>query len=109
MNRKVINKWSNRIVYILGLLATLIGLAVLVALLLDVLSDGLGRLGWQFLTSYPSRKPEAAGSLSAWVGTVWIMVLTGLFVIPVGIMAAIYLEEYGKKGWLTNVIEINIA
>src|SRR3970040_1998142 len=109
MAKKNINKWFDRAFYVLGLLATLIGLAVLVALLLDVLSDGLGRLGWQFLTSYPSRKPEAAGILSAWVGTVWIMILTGLFVIPVGIMAAIYLEEYGKKGWLTNVIEINIA
>ena len=109
MDRKNINKWFDKAFYVLGLLATLIGLAVLLTLLLDVLSDGLGRLGWQFLTSYPSRKPEAAGILSAWVGTVWIMVLTGLFVIPVGIMAAIYLEEYGKKGWLTNVIEINIA
>src|SRR3990172_8988887 len=109
MAKKNINKWFDKAFYVVGLLATLIGLAVLLTLLLDVLSDGLGRLGWQFLTSYPSRKPEAAGILSAWVGTVWIMVLTGLFVIPVGIMAAIYLEEYGKKGWLTNVIEINIA
>ena len=109
MNRKVINKWSNRIFYILGLLATLIGLAVLVSLLLDVFSDGLGRLGWQFLTSYPSRRPQEAGILSAWVGTVWIMVLTGLLAIPVGIMAAIHMEEYSKKNWLTNLIEINIA
>src|SRR3989337_1152437 len=109
MDRKVFNKWSNRIFYILGLLATLIGLAVLVALLLDVLSDGLGRLGWQFLTSYPSRRPQEAGILSAWVGTVWIMVLTGLLAIPVGIMAAIHMEEYSKKNWLTNLIEINIA
>ena len=109
MDRKVFNKWSNRIFYILGLLATLIGLAVLVALLLDVLSDGLGRLGWQFLTSYPSRRPQEAGILSAWVGTVWIMVLTGLLAIPVGIMAAIHMEEYSKKNWVTNLIEINIA
>ena len=109
MDRKSINKWFNRAFYVLGLLATLIGLAVLVALLLDVLSDGLGRLGWQFLTSYPSRRPQEAGILSAWVGTVWIMVLTRLFTIPVGMMAAIYLEEYSKKNWLTNLIEINIA
>src|SRR4030066_1245840 len=109
MNRKVINKWSNRIFYILGLLATLIGLAVLVALLLDVLSDGLGRLGWQFLTSYPSRRPQEAGILSAWVGTVWIMVLTGCIAFPLGVSAAIYLEEYSRKNWLTDIIEINIA
>lgn len=109
MDRKSINKWFDRAFYVLGLLATLIGLAALVALLLDVLSDGLGRLGWQFLTSYPSRRPQEAGILSAWVGTVWIMVLTGLLAIPVGIMAAIHMEEYSKKNWLTNLIEINIA
>ncbi|MBI5097334.1 MAG: phosphate ABC transporter permease PstA [Nitrospirae bacterium] len=109
MDRKSINKWFDRAFYVLGLLATLIGLAVLVALLLDVLSDGLGSLGWQFLTSYPSRRPQEAGILSAWVGTVWIMVLTGLLAIPVGIMAAIHMEEYSKKNWLTNLIEINIA
>lgn len=109
MNRKVLNKWANRVFYIFGLLSTLFGLAVLFILIADVLADGLGRLGWQFMTSYPSRRPEEAGILSAWVGTVWVMVLTGLMVIPLGIMAAIYLEEYSKKNWLTNLIEINIA
>ena len=109
MERKAINKWFDRSFYIIGLIATLIGLAVLLALVLDILADGLGRLGWQFLTSYPSRRPEEAGILSAWVGTLWIMVLTGLFTIPLGIMAAIYLEEYSRKNWLTNLIEINIA
>ena len=109
MERKAINKWFDRSFYIIGLLATLIGLAVLLALVLDILADGLGRLGWQFLTSYPSRRPEEAGILSAWVGTLWIMLLTGLLTIPLGIMAAIYLEEYSRKNWLTNLIEINIA
>ena len=109
MERKAINKWFDRSFYIIGLIATLIGLAVLLALVLDILADGLGRLGWQFLTNYPSRRPEEAGILSAWVGTLWIMVLTGLFTIPLGIMAAIYLEEYSRKNWLTNLIEINIA
>ena len=109
MERKAINKWFDRSFYIIGLIATLIGLAVLLALVLDILADGLGRLGWQFLTSYPSRRPEEAGILSAWVGTLWIMLLTGLLTIPLGIMAAIYLEEYSRKNWLTNLIEINIA
>ncbi|OGW57501.1 MAG: phosphate ABC transporter, permease protein PstA [Nitrospirae bacterium RIFCSPHIGHO2_02_FULL_42_12] len=109
MERKAINKWFDRSFYIIGLIATLIGLAVLLALVLDILADGFGRLGWQFLTNYPSRRPEEAGILSAWVGTLWIMVLTGLFTIPLGIMAAIYLEEYSRKNWLTNLIEINIA
>ncbi|MEK7841610.1 MAG: phosphate ABC transporter permease PstA, partial [Deltaproteobacteria bacterium] len=72
-------------------------------------ADGMGRLGWQFLANYPSRKPEEAGILSAWVGTVWIMVLTGGIAFPLGVSAAIYLEEYSRKSWLTDIIEINIA
>lgn len=109
MKRSSLNKWFDRAFHVFGLLATLIGLAVLFTLVLDILSDGLGRLGWQFLTSYPSRRPEDAGILSAWVGTLWIMALTAILVIPLGIMAAIYLEEYSKKNWFTNFIEINIA
>lgn len=98
----------DRLFWGLGLVITLMGLAVLLTLLLDILSDGFGRLGWQFLTSYPSRKPEAAGILSAWVGTLWIMVSTGLIAVPLGVMAGIYLEEYAKKNLMTSLIEINI-
>lgn len=108
-NRKALNKWFDRYFKVIGLLATFLGLGVLLTLIIDVLIDGAGRLGWQFLTSYPSRKPDEAGILSAWVGTVWIMVLTGLIAFPLGVMAGIYLEEYGKRNWLTNLIEINIA
>lgn len=102
-------KWFDKAFYVIGLIATLIGLAVLLNLITDVVADGIGRLGWQFITSYPSRKAEEAGILAAWVGTTWVMVLTGLFTIPIGIMAALYLEEYSKKNWFTNLIEINIA
>lgn len=102
-------KWFDKAFYVIGLIATLIGLAVLLNLITDVIADGIGRLGWQFITSYPSRKAEEAGILAAWVGTTWVMVLTGLFTIPIGIMAALYLEEYSKKNWFTNLIEINIA
>src|SRR3989338_4386387 len=108
MNRKFFNRWMDRLFWGLGLVITVMGLAVLLTLLLDILSDGFGRLGWQFLTSYPSRKPEAAGILSAWVGTLWIMVSTGLIAVPLGVMAGIYLEEYAKKSLLTSLIEINI-
>lgn len=102
-------KWFDKAFYVIGLIATLIGLAVLLNLITDVLADGLGRLGWQFITNYPSRRAEEAGILAAWIGTTWVMVLTGLFTIPIGIMAALYLEEYSKKNWFTNLIEINIA
>ncbi|HBO85296.1 MAG TPA: phosphate ABC transporter permease PtsA [Deltaproteobacteria bacterium] len=109
MDIKLKNKLYDRMFSILGILATLIGLAVLLTLIIDILMDGAGRLNWQFLTSYPSRKPEQAGILSAWVGTVWIMIITGIIAFPLGVAAATYMEEYARKNYLTDFIEINIA
>ncbi len=109
MNRNKRLKQIDRIFYWLGLAATLSGLVILLILIVDVFNDGFGRLSWHFLTSYPSRKPELAGIFSAWVGTVWIMMTTALFAIPLGIGAGIYLEEYASKSKLTDFIEINIA
>ncbi len=88
---------------------TAIGLLVLAVLLVDIFHDGFGRLSWDFLTNFPSRRPGRAGILAAWVGTLWVMVATAMIAFPTGIMAAIYLEEYARKSWLTNLIEINIA
>jgi phosphate transport system permease protein len=93
----------------LGLLATLVGLVVLAALVADVVRDGLPRLGWSFLTSFPSRRPENAGILAALVGSLWLLVLTALFAFPIGVGAAIYLEEYATHGRLQRLIEVNIA
>jgi phosphate transport system permease protein len=104
-----LNKFYDRAFSVVGLLATMVGLAVLLTLLIDVFMDGASRLGWQFLTSYPSRKPEQAGILSAWVGTAWVMALTFIIAFPLGVAAAVYLEEYSKKNWLRDFIEINIA
>jgi phosphate transport system permease protein len=94
---------------LLSLAATLVGLIVLGALVADVLIDGLGRLDWQFLTSFPSRKPDNAGIYSALVGSVWLLVLTALFAFPIGVASAVYLEEYAEPGRLEQAIEINIA
>ena len=107
--RRFLNKFYDRTFSVVGLIATMVGLAVLLTLLIDVFMDGASRLGWQFLTSYPSRKPEQAGILSAWVGTVWVMALTFIIAFPLGVAAAVYLEEYSKKNWLRDFIEINIA
>jgi phosphate transport system permease protein len=93
----------------LCLLATAFGLVVLAALVIDVLSDGAGRLSWNFLTSFPSRRPERAGILSALVGSVWLMVWTAVFAFPIGVGTAIYLEEYARPGRLQQLIEVNIA
>ncbi len=94
---------------VIGLLATLVGLITLTALLLDLASDGIKRMDWVFLTSYPSRFPERAGILSAWVGTSIVMFVTALTAVPLGIAAGVYLEEYAPTNWLTGIIEINIA
>ena len=100
---------AGRLFELAGLLATCVGLIVLAVLVVDVFSDGLPRLGWDFLTSYPSRKPENAGILAALVGSLWLLALTALFAFPIGVGAAIYLEEYSTQGRLQRLIEINIA
>ena len=79
------------------------------ALLYDVFADGWGRLNWQFLTSFPSRRPAEAGIYPALIGTMYLIGLTTILALPVGVAAAIYLEEYGKGNWLARIIEINIA
>jgi phosphate transport system permease protein len=94
---------------IVGLLSTFIGMITLTALILDLAADGVGRLTWQFFTSFPSRFPGQAGILSAWVGTTLVMLVTALTAVPLGVAAGVYLEEYAPQNWLTALIEINIA
>jgi phosphate transport system permease protein len=104
-----ITKFLDYIFAIIGLLSTLVGLVLLFTLFIDLFIDGAPRLSYKFMTSFPSRFPEEAGILSAWVGTFLVMIVTALSAIPLGIAAGIYLEEYAKKNWLTNIIEINIS
>ena len=92
-----------------GLFVMILSLGALTALLADVFADGAGRLSWQFLTSLPSRRARAAGLLVPLVGSVYIILLTALIAVPIGIGAAIYLEEYGARGRFARLIEINIA
>jgi phosphate transport system permease protein len=92
-----------------GVATLVVGLSALVALIADVLIDGAGRLSWQFLTSYPSRRPASAGILPALVGSVYVIGLTILLSVPAGLAAAIYLEEYGRRDRLARFIELNIA
>jgi phosphate transport system permease protein len=94
---------------IMGLVATLVGTITFIALILELALDGGSRISWQFFTSYPSRFAEKAGILAAWIGTSLVMFVTALTAMPLGIAAAIYLEEYASKNWVTDLIEINIA
>ncbi len=106
--RIAINKTRDYIFWMIGLLATLLGFVVLFTLMIDLFIDGFPRLSGHFLTSYPSRIPEKAGILSAWVGTTLVMIVTAAAAVPLGVAAGVYLEEYGKKNWLTHLIEINM-
>jgi phosphate transport system permease protein len=100
---------GDRLLGFFGLLVMVLALAGLAALIYDVASDGLGRLSWQFLTSYPSRRASEAGIYPALIGSVYVIVITALIAIPLGVGAAIYLEEYESQGKLSRLIEINIA
>jgi phosphate transport system permease protein len=99
----------DRLFSVLLLVATLIGLVVLAVLLIDVARDGLPRLNWEFITSFSSVNPEAAGIWPALLGSLWLLVLTAVVSVPLGIGAAVYLEEYAADNWLTRLVEINIS
>ncbi len=109
MSRRWRGRLADLVLHGLGLGATLIGLLVLAILLADILRDGLGRLSWDFLTGLPSRRAESAGIFPALAGTVWVIAVTTVLAVPIGIGAAVYLEEYGDRGWWARLIEINIA
>ncbi|RJQ46993.1 MAG: phosphate ABC transporter permease PstA [Gammaproteobacteria bacterium] len=103
------HKLADRAFAVLGVLATLVGLVTLAALIVDLAVDGLPRLSWHFFTSFPSRFAEKAGILSAWVGTALVMLVTLFAAVPLGVAAAVYLEEYAPKNWVTDLIEINVT
>lgn len=109
MNYRTYKRTSDRAFKLLGLLVTLAGLVILGIFLYQIFSKGLARVDWQFITSLPSRFAERAGIFTALMGTLWIMVLTAIFAIPLGVMAAIYLEEYAKRTRFGNILEINIS
>ena len=92
-----------------GILVMVIAMGLLFALIGDLVVRGLARIDYEFLTSFPSRRAERAGILSAWVGSILVMLTTAFLAIPVGVAAGLYLEEYAHKGWLSNIIEINVS
>ncbi|MGH2605539.1 MAG: phosphate ABC transporter permease PstA [Anaerolineales bacterium] len=91
------------------LAAISLGLLMLVVLLVDVAVDGLPWLRPTLFTEFPSRFPEQAGLRSALQGTLWMITLTAAFAFPLGVGAAIYLEEFAAETRLTRVLEVNIA
>ncbi|GAB4296098.1 MAG: phosphate ABC transporter permease PstA [Roseovarius sp.] len=92
-----------------GLIVMAIAMALLLTLIGDLVIRGLARIDYDFLTSFPSRRAARAGILSAWVGSLLVMLVTAFLAVPIGVAAGLYLEEYARKGWLSNFIEINVA
>jgi len=94
---------------IVGVICLMIGVLTLVSLFVDMAIDGLPRITGDFFTSYPSRRAENAGILSAWVGSTLVMLTTAFVAVPLGVGAGVYLEEYARKNWITDIIEINVT
>ncbi len=103
------NRMPERLFVAVCLVAIYVPLGLLAVLFGDVLLDAVGRLEWGFVSSFPSRKAEQAGIYPALVGSVYLVILAAAIALPIGVGAAIYLEEYERRGRLANLIEVNIA
>jgi phosphate transport system permease protein len=102
-------KWQGRAFHLLCLLAILVGLSMLGALLYNIIEQGWDHIDWQFLSSFPSRRPESAGIYGALLGSVYVVSIAGVTSFILGVGAAIFLEEYTTKGWLVRVVQTNIS
>jgi phosphate transport system permease protein len=93
----------------MALIVLLVALAALGALIADVWRDGAGRLSWDFITGFPSRRAADAGIWHALTGSIAVILVTAVLAVPIGVAAAIYLEEYGTRSVLARLVEINIT
>lgn len=104
------NKNQDILIAGLGMLILVVAISTLLAMFLDLFITGLPRLqDPDFYLSFPSRKAEQAGILSAWVGTILVMIVTACISVPLGVAAGVYLEEYAGSNWVTDLIEINVT
>jgi phosphate transport system permease protein len=106
LNRR---KKVDQLFAIVGFLVILFSILILVGLTLQMAMSGISRITPDFFLSFPSRKPEEAGILSAWVGTTLVMFVTAIISVPLGVASGIYLEEYSRKNWIADLIEINVT
>ena len=102
-------RWIGAVFSTVCLLAAWFGVLVLALLLAGTLVEAWGWVDWQFLTSRPTGNPEKAGARVGIWGTFWLTGLTGLFAIPVGVGAAVYLEEFASDNWLRKLVQVNLA
>lgn len=109
MNNTVINRIKDDAFKYFGIFCTIIVLLVLAVFLVDIIIKGVQRIDWEFLTNLPSRRASRAGILTAWTGTAWILGLTAIISIPLGVAAGIYLQEIAKENRFSILLEVNIA
>jgi len=102
-------KLRDNIFKAMGIFSLALALIVIVALIADMVIKGSDRFTLDFFLNFASRRATQAGILSAWVGSLLVMLVTALAAVPLGVAAGLYLEEYAKRNWLTNIIEINIS
>ncbi len=105
--RKILS-FGDKFFLFLSFAVILFSFCFILAVVVDIFADGLKRLSPEFFTSFPSRRPERAGILSAWVGTLSLMAVALPFSLLFGVLAGIYLEEYAPRNFLTRLIEVNI-
>lgn len=102
-------KLKDTLFQAVGILFLAIGVAVIVLLVGDMVIRGAERLNLDFFLNFASRRAGQAGILSAWVGSLLVMLVTACAAVPLGVAAGVYLEEYAKRNWVTEIIEINIT
>lgn len=103
------HKRNDIIFAAIGLLALMLGLLTLLTLFINLVMDGYPRFNLEFFSNFPSRRAANAGLLSAWVGSVLVMLVTFVTAVPMGVAAGLYLEEYAPKNWFSDLIEINVS
>ncbi len=102
-------KLKDAIFKVLGIFCLAVALLVIVLLISDMVAKGSERFTLDFFLNFASRRATQAGILSAWVGSLLVMLVTALAAVPIGVAAGVYLEEYAKRNWITEIIEINIT
>lgn len=109
MSNNRTSRYKDKIFQGMGITATFSCILILAIFLGFIIYQGIDRLSWDFMVSLPSRFADQSGIYTAWIGTLWVLVLTTVISFPIGVGAGIYLEEYGKKNKLSTFLEINIS
>ena len=110
ISRNYINaRIADRVFKYLALMFTVFVLLILAILLFDIFSRGVARINWGFFSNLPSRHAEKSGILTAMAGMLTLLFFTILLALPIGILAGVYLQEYGKRNRFAKFVEINIA